>query len=115
MNDKDVSEEEEEVLQLLNEDDEEEECAICYENVYHSEDVLEPCHHYIHKNCFLKTKSNLCPICRQVVVKPIPNVSLSDQFAIMREENPITINQVACITCCICLFYTMLIIIGKSI
>jgi Prokaryotic RING finger family 4 len=91
------------------------ECAICYENVCHKEDVLEPCGHYIHKNCFLKTKSNLCPICRQIVIKPIPNITLTEQFLIMRDENPITINQVACITSCICLFYTILIIIEKGI
>lgn len=100
----------EEVVQLNNDN----ECAICYENIDNLEDVLEPCRHHIHKDCFFKTKSNLCPICRQIVIKPIPNVSFSEQFAMLRDENPITINQIVCITWCICLFYTVLIIIEKS-
>jgi hypothetical protein len=48
------------------------ECAICYEIVCET-DVLEPCGHRIHVDCFWKSKSYLCPICRQVVKKPKPN------------------------------------------
>lgn len=104
-----MKEEDDEVSVLLEYD----ECAICYENIYNSEDILEPCRHLIHKTCFLKTKSNLCPICRQNVVKPVPNITFSEQFRRMRDEEPITINEVAGITFCICIFYTLLVIIGK--
>lgn len=51
------------------------ECAICYEIVCES-DVLEPCGHRIHIDCFWKSKSNLCPICRQVVKIPKPNTEM---------------------------------------
>lgn len=49
--------------------DEENCCAICYEPVSKNE-ILEPCKHNIHTECFLKTHSNLCPICRQDVTYP---------------------------------------------
>jgi len=46
------------------------ECPICYYAIT-KEEILEPCEHQIHSSCFLMSKSNLCPICRQVVEKPL--------------------------------------------
>lgn len=85
----------------------EEECAICYETMCEG-DLLEPCGHHIHKTCFLKTRSNLCPICRQIVNKPKPNVKY---LLYQREEIPPV--QLAGICACICFTYLMLIIIGE--
>lgn len=48
------------------------ECVICYETMC-TRDVLYPCRHHIHTECFLKTRTNLCPLCRQVVEIPKPN------------------------------------------
>lgn len=46
------------------------ECPICYYAITNNE-TLEPCGHKIHSTCFLMSKSELCPICRQVVENPL--------------------------------------------
>jgi hypothetical protein len=46
------------------------ECPICYDAIT-KRDILEPCGHQIHASCFLMSKSELCPICRQVVEIPL--------------------------------------------
>jgi len=46
------------------------ECPICYYSITNDE-ILEPCGHQIHSSCFLMSKSELCPICRQIVEKPL--------------------------------------------
>lgn len=46
------------------------ECPICYYAITNN-DRLEPCGHLIHSSCFLMTKNQLCPICRQVVKNPM--------------------------------------------
>jgi hypothetical protein len=48
----------------------EQECPICYYAIS-NEEILEPCGHQIHSSCFLMSKSELCPICRQIVEKPL--------------------------------------------
>jgi hypothetical protein len=84
-----------------------EECAICYETMCEY-DLLEPCGHRIHTRCFLMTRSNQCPICRQVVRKPKPNV----KYLLYQREN-IPPVQLACIFAFICFTYLVLIIIGE--
>ena len=83
------------------------ECAICYETMC-NHDILEPCGHHIHKSCFLMTRSNLCPICRQVVKKPKPNVEY-----LMYKRPEIPPAQLAGIFSLICFTYLVLIIIGE--
>ena len=85
------------------------ECAICYESV-HSHDILEPCKHYIHKKCFLLTQSNTCPLCRQIVYNPTPNIYLNyTYFTLEPNEPPLTCIQIWEIIIYICVFYIVII------
>jgi len=85
------------------------ECAICYETMC-TRDVLYPCKHHIHTTCFLKTKSRLCPLCRQVVKNPKPNCRR------VREGEGVSVHfdtkQFICILGSVCGFYTGFIILS---
>lgn len=54
---------EEETIQLYDE------CAICYNSITDKRHI-EPCKHPVHINCFLMTKKDTCPMCRQIVTYP---------------------------------------------
>ena len=84
-----------------------EECAICYETMCHH-DVLKPCGHHIHTACFLMTHSNRCPICRQIVRKPKPNVEY-----LLYKHLDIPPAQLAGVFSLVCITYLLLIIIGE--
>jgi hypothetical protein len=45
------------------------ECVICYYSIIDKHHI-EPCKHPVHINCFLKTKKDTCPMCRQLVTYP---------------------------------------------
>jgi hypothetical protein len=45
------------------------ECVICYNSITNN-DYIEPCKHPVHHQCFLMTKKNICPVCRQIVTCP---------------------------------------------
>lgn len=45
------------------------ECVICYNSIMEKRHI-EPCKHPVHINCFLMTKKDTCPICRQNVTYP---------------------------------------------
>ena len=82
------------------------ECVICYEDVC-EHDVLEPCRHRMHRQCFLRTTNNLCPVCRQMVKVPkMPKKPVSTI-----ERNLITTIQMVAIIIMLCCFYVTLTII----
>lgn len=54
---------EEEIIPLYDE------CVICYYSIMEQR-YIEPCKHPVHINCFLLTKKDTCPICRQNVTYP---------------------------------------------
>ncbi len=45
------------------------ECVICYDSILQQE-YIEPCKHPVHIDCFLLTRKNTCPMCRQLVTSP---------------------------------------------
>jgi hypothetical protein len=57
------------------------ECVICYDSITNNE-YIEPCKHPVHHQCFLMTKTNICPICRQNVTCPLfkCNIYEHDKF-----------------------------------
>lgn len=44
-------------------------CVICYDSII-EQDYIEPCKHPVHIDCFLLTRKNTCPMCRQLVTHP---------------------------------------------
>lgn len=91
----------------------EEECAICYETMC-NHDVLEPCGHHIHKTCFLMTRSDLCPMCRQVVKNPKPNVRSNNVMYLMYQHEQIPLGHFIGILVFMCYTYLILIIIKTA-
>lgn len=56
----------------MNEKFKEDVCCVCYEEFKPDFVPLNPCGHYIHTLCVLKTGKDLCPICRGKVFLNIP-------------------------------------------
>lgn len=87
------------------------ECVICYETMC-TRDVLYPCKHHIHTECFLKTRTNLCPLCRQVVEKPKPNYQPNFNYIPTNTLVHFPTRQFVYIFMSVCVFYSFFIIMS---
>jgi Ring finger domain len=95
----------EEKIDLISDD----ECIVCYETLC-DQDILEPCRHHVHRHCFLKTESNLCPVCRQVVKKPKPK-TYSHKMPPCNQIVPFMCVQVVLIVAASSLVYTAVLLV----
>jgi hypothetical protein len=89
------------------------ECVICYETMC-TRDVLYPCRHHIHTECFLKTRTNLCPLCRQVVENPEPNYQPNYNYDYIPANALVNfpMKQFVYIFIGICIMYSLVIIMS---
>lgn len=62
------------------------ECVICYDSITNNE-YIEPCKHPVHHQCFLMAKTNLCPICRQLVTSPLFKYKCDEHDKFLRLHN----------------------------
>lgn len=62
------------------------ECVICYDAITNKE-YIEPCKHPVHHQCFLMTKTNTCPVCRQLVTCPSVGCHVDEYDKLIRLHN----------------------------